>query len=121
MGHYCRICGRSRPNEQFSGHGHRTHVCKKCQQRPKAERQAIEQKDAIFGFLKQTHISKKNVACLKEWSASDNEEVAEFARIVLEVAEVKPYKKRRLKVLAQQRPDLLRKLDETGLIMAHHW
>jgi len=33
---------------------------------------------------------------------------------------VKPYKKRRLKTLASEQKDLLRKLDETGLILAHH-
>jgi len=37
------------------------------------------------------------------------------------VALVKPYKKWRLKVLARERRDLLAKLDETGLIMAHHF
>ena len=26
MGHCCRICGRERANEQFSGKGHKTHV-----------------------------------------------------------------------------------------------
>lgn len=29
-GHYCWMCGRHRPNERFSGKGHRTHVCKQC-------------------------------------------------------------------------------------------
>src|SRR2546429_7034066 len=38
MGHYCRICGCERPNEQFSGKGHTIHVCKRCQARPKSER-----------------------------------------------------------------------------------
>jgi ribosome-binding protein aMBF1 (putative translation factor) len=51
MGHYCRICGRERPNEQFSGKGHKIHVCKRCKARPKSERQAIEDKDDIFAFL----------------------------------------------------------------------
>lgn len=30
MGHYCRICGRIRANEKFSGKGHKIHVCKDC-------------------------------------------------------------------------------------------
>jgi ribosome-binding protein aMBF1 (putative translation factor) len=51
MGHYCRICGRERPNEQFSGKGHKIHVCKRCKARRKSERQAIEDKDDIFAFL----------------------------------------------------------------------
>ena len=30
MAHYCRICGRTRANEKFSGKGHKKHVCKEC-------------------------------------------------------------------------------------------
>lgn len=33
VGHYCKICGRTRPNEKFSGKGHRNHVCKDCSRR----------------------------------------------------------------------------------------
>jgi hypothetical protein len=94
-------------------------VCKQCARLPKQHRDAIEQKDAIYGFLRQSHISAKNLTCLKQWMESNDPEVAELAAIVVEVAQVKPYKKRRLKVLARERPDLLRKLEETGLIYAH--
>jgi hypothetical protein len=118
-GHYCRFCGRRRPNEAFSGKGHRTHVCKECSRRPREEREEIEQSDEVFGYLRQSRISDKNVHRLRELVQSPNTRIAELAGIVLEVAEVKPYKKRRLKVLARQRPDLIRKLEETGLIMAH--
>jgi len=58
---------------------------------------------------------------LRELTNSENGTISELAAVVLEVAQVKPYKRRRLKVLARQRRDLIRKLDETGLIMAHHW
>jgi len=88
---------------------------------PKEKREAIEQKDEIFGFLKQSHISDKNVSRLKTLSGSPNPRIAELAGIVLEVALVKPHKKRRLKVLARERRDLLARLDETGQIMAHHF
>lgn len=30
-GWYCKICGRFRPNEKFSGKGHAQHICKDCQ------------------------------------------------------------------------------------------
>jgi hypothetical protein len=43
-----------------------------------------------------------------------------LAAIAIEVAKVKPYKRRRLKVLARQRRDLLDALERTGLIAAHH-
>ena len=116
-GHYCRICDKRRSNEAFSGKGHRIHVCKKCARLPKEE---IEQKDEIFNYLRQSHISEKNVSRLKNSAVSPNEGIAELAEIVLEVAEVRPYKKRRLKELARNRRDLLHKLDKTGLILAHH-
>ena len=121
MGHYCRICGRERPNEQFSGKGHKIHVCKRCQAKPKTERRAIEDQDDIFGFLKQSHMSEKNVIRLGQMAKSDNPQVASLAEIVLEVARIKPYKTRRLKFLAQKHPELLRRLEDTGLVFAHTW
>jgi hypothetical protein len=121
MGHYCRICGRQRPNEQFSGKGHKIHLCKRCQAMPKNERRAVEDQDDIFRFLKQSHISEKNVIRLRQMAKSDNPQVASLAEIVLEVARLKPYKTRRLKFLGQKHPELLRKLEDTGLIFAHTW
>jgi hypothetical protein len=110
VGRYCRICGCERPNEQFSGKGHKIHVCKRCKARPKSERQAVEDRDDIFAFLEQSHISEKNVARLERIAKSDNPQVASLAAIVLDVARVKPHKTRRLKFLAQKRPELLGKL-----------
>jgi hypothetical protein len=121
MGHYCRICGRERANEQFSGKGYKIHVCKRCQARPKSERKAIEDQDDIFGFMHQSHISERNVARLEQMVKSENPQVASLAAIVLEVARVKPYKTRRRKFLAHNHPELLRKLEETGLVLAHTW
>ena len=66
-----------RPNERFSGHGHKIHVCKKCARLPKEKRDAIEQQDAIFGFLRQKHISARNVATLEKWAQSPNEKNGE--------------------------------------------
>ena len=120
MGNYSRICGRTRPNEKFSGKGHRTHICKNCARMSKESRDAIEQKEEIFNYLKQSHISAKNTARLQRLAASNNAEVAELAAIVVEVAKVNPYKRRRLKVLARQRRDLLDALERTGLIFEHH-
>jgi hypothetical protein len=88
---------------------------------PQEKRDAIEEQEEIFGFLKQSRISEKNIARLKTLATSPNSQTAELADIVLEVALVKPYKRRRLKVLAGQRRDLLQKLWETGLIFAHHY
>lgn len=38
QGHYCRICGRHRANEKFSGKGHAQHICKDCAREQKAHR-----------------------------------------------------------------------------------
>ena len=119
MGHYCRICGSVKANEKFSGKGHRNHICRDCSKLPKEEKEAVEQEEEIFGFLAQSHISDKNVTRLKTLASSQNERISDLASIVLEVALIKPYKKRRLKVLAKERKDLLLKLEETGLIFAH--
>jgi len=121
MGHYCKICGRTKPNERFSGKGHRIHVCLDCEKIPKGQQQAIEQEEEIFGFLKQSHISDRNIGRRQTLAASDHARIAELAAIVIEVAKVKPYKKRCLKVLAAERKDLLDALERTGLIHAHHW
>ncbi len=121
MGHYCRICGCIKPNEKFSGKGHRIHICKKCAQRPKEEIAEIEQGQEIYNFLSQSHISKKNITRLNILKESENTKISEYARIVLEVAKVRPYKKRRLKIFARENRPLLKKLRDTGLIMAHHY
>ena len=121
MGHWCRICDRILPNEKFSGKGHKNHICKKCARLPKEKLKEIDQENEIFGYLRQSNISKKNLARLKNLSTSSNKEIAELASIVLEVGRVKPHKRRRLKYLARENKELLRKLDETGLILAHHY
>jgi hypothetical protein len=121
MGHYCRICGCARPNEAFSGGGHKTHVCRECKRLPKKERDAIEQQDAIYGFMEQSHISTKNVDSLKVLAASDNMTTAHLAQLVLEVAKVKPHKRRRFKILADKCPDLLERLEEAGLVQDPEW
>ncbi len=51
MGHSCRICGKTKSNESFSGKGHKNHICKKCSQWPKGEIEAIDQQEEIGKFL----------------------------------------------------------------------
>lgn len=105
MGHYCRICGRSRPNEQFSGRGHRIHLCKKCQRLPREERDRIERLDELHGFLHQSVISGKNIARLQVLTAHVDLEVAQLAALILEIARVLPGKRSRwLKLARRHRP-----------------
>lgn len=50
MGHYCRICGRARANEKFSGKGHKNHICKDCSGKPKQQGQNNSKEgDLILG------------------------------------------------------------------------
>ena len=119
MGHWCKICDSVLPNEKFSGKGHRDYICKDCARLPREELTAIMQKDEIFGYLNQSNISKKNMVRLKTLSASSNKRVAELAGIAFQVGRVRSHKKQRLKYLAREHKDLLKKLGETGLILAH--
>ncbi|HDP98306.1 MAG TPA: hypothetical protein ENN22_03865 [bacterium] len=104
------------PNEKFSGKGHRNHICKKCSQLPKKERERIERIDELRGFLSQSNISKKNIARLKHLVSLEDEDVAKFANIVLEVALAHPRKKKRLSFLKRERKDIIKKLKDSELL-----
>jgi hypothetical protein len=120
MSHFCKVCGASKPNEAFSGKGHRTHICKECASLPKVERDSIEQEEEIVEFLRQSHISPKNIDRLQTLTQSTIPHIAEMADIVLQIALIKPFKTRRLKVLAKDHTELYLRLIDTGLIEAHH-
>jgi len=117
MGHYCRICGRERANEKFSGKGHKIHVCKDCMRLPKGERQAVEEEQEIWGYLSQSNISPRNLSRLKKLADSPNEEIAGMARLALEIGRAHPQKRNRLRFLARERKDLFEQLEETGLTL----
>lgn len=112
MGHFCRICETVRPNEAFSANGHKRHVCKRCMPLA-AEFDADEE---VRNFLEQSHISAKNIARLRQIAASADSKRAEWAAVILEVALVTPYKRRRLKRLAREHRDLFAKLVRCGLV-----
>src|SRR5882724_430895 len=116
MPHYCHICGRRRANERFSGRGHRDHVCKECMRLPSEKRRQIEELDETTGFLTQSNISEKNLKRLALLVESADEEVAQLAKVVREIAEIRPRKRRRLKVLAKEHRNLFLRLEELGLL-----
>ena len=103
MGHWCRICDSELPNEKFSGKGHKNHICEKCSQLPKEEREHIEQIDEITKFLSQSNISSKNIGRLKYLASSEDNKVAHLATIVLEIGLVHPHKKKRLAFLRKKK------------------
>lgn len=118
MGHYCKICDCIKPNEKFTGKGHKIHICKECSKIPKQERDSILQEEELWQFLNQSNISRKNIKRLNVLSLSENKNISISAQLILEIARVKPTKKKRLKYLASNRKDLLHRLEETGLIYA---
>lgn len=117
MGHYCWVCGRMRPNERFSGSGHARHICKQCARRPREERERLRGLMDIHGFLGQRNISDKNISRLRCLCTSPDEEVRRYAALVLEVAELKPHKRRRIAYLSRHAPALLERLVQEGLLL----
>lgn len=117
MGHWCRICFQHRPNEKFSGKGHRDHICKECSRRPIAERNAIDHEREIHGYYEQKNISKKNLKRLNVLSKSSDIRIAALAEAVLAVGRAKPHKRKRLRFLARNHPDVMDKLGAVGLII----
>jgi hypothetical protein len=72
--------------------------------------------EEIVGFLTQSHISSRNLNRLKLLVESSDQEVADLASVVLEIGEARPYKRRRLKVLAKEHKDLFARLKELELL-----
>ena len=118
MGRFCILCGTTRPNEAFGGKGERARICCKCRKLPREKQEALKHEYEIFGFMEQSHISDKNVARLRTLARSENPRIADLATVVLEVAQIRPCKRRRLGILARERRDLLNRMEETGLILA---
>ena len=42
QGHYCKICGKYKANEKFSGKGHANHICKTCASLPAEKKAELE-------------------------------------------------------------------------------
>lgn len=86
---------------------------------PKEALDAHNFEEEIYEYMSQSHISEKNMARLKIISQSSNSRISNLAAVALEVAEIKPYKRKRITFLAKGHKALLDKLKETGLIDAH--
>lgn len=66
--------------------------------------------------MQQRNISAKNIARLETLCKSEDSMVAELAHLVLQVAKIKPHKRRRVKILARENRELLYKLHELNLV-----
>jgi len=68
--------------------------------------------DELYGFLEQSNISPKNIVRLEILAHHANNDVRHLAMLILEVARVKPHKRRRWKFLARNHFDLFVRLKE---------
>lgn len=116
MGHYCRICGKHKPNEKFSGKGHKNHICKACSLLPKKDRNKIDYLQEMYGFWEQKNISKNNISRLGALSEYEDVEVSDIARVLRVVGTRFPLKKKRLSRIAKEMPEQIPKLESAGLI-----
>lgn len=64
-GHYCRVCGRRRANEKFSGKGHARHICKACGREKRAAAR-MKRKAAAMG------LSPSALELLREFKGRQN-------------------------------------------------
>lgn len=117
MAHWCRICGRHKSNERFSGKGHRDHICKECARKPKAVRDTIDHEREILGYFQQRSISKKNLKRLLVLAESQNSTISALADAVFSAGNAKSHKRKRLEFLARYHPDAMEKLGAVGLII----
>lgn len=116
MGRFCFLCGHIRANEAFGGKGERARICRKCRRLPRETRDIKKAEYEICSFLDQSRISEKNTARLRSLARSPHTRIADLAAVVLEVALAASYRRRRIRILARERPDVLRRMEAAGLI-----
>jgi len=115
-GHYCWMCGDVLPNENFSGRGHRDHICKKCRKLPFAKRQEKKDRDFLFNVLDQKNISKGNRKTIEEMLSCSAGLLKEEASVILQVAQLFPHKKHRADRLRKSHRVLFDELVRLGFL-----
>ena len=82
-GHFCKVCRKILPNENFSGKGHAAHICKKCARRSKARKSEELAIACIYSVLSYPNLSRDNRNMLENYTHSRSEQVRSEALIVL--------------------------------------
>ncbi|MGH8304987.1 MAG: hypothetical protein ACRETG_05195 [Steroidobacteraceae bacterium] len=116
MGRFCILCSRVRPSEAFGGKGERARICQQCRALPAAKRDALKHEREILGFLEQSHVSDKNIRRLRALTSSGDSRISSLAAVVLNVSVVTPFRRRRIHTLARKHRDLLKRMEQSGLI-----
>lgn len=84
-GHYCKVCGEIKANEQFTGKGHASHICKKCSKKAgpqQAEEIAINR---IYKLVRYSNLSKQNRKMLEAYLHDRRENVRLASQEVMEM------------------------------------
>ena len=115
-GHYCWACQSYRPNEKFTGKGHKNHICKKCSCKPAEYLNKIRFTEEMIEYWSQKSISKKNVTRLEELASSSIEDVATLASVILKVAIKYPNRKKRISQVVRNSKELIPELEKAGLL-----
>ena len=74
------------------------------------KRQRHEAEDELYGFLRQSRISERNVARIKVLTRHADAKVKALAEIVRAIAGVKPHQRRRIRVIAERHGDLFARM-----------
>lgn len=114
---FASCASASRPNEAFGGKGRRARICRKCRRLPRDRQDALLHEREILGFLRQSHVSSQNRERLSALTGSANPRIAGLAALVLDAAAVAPYRGPRIRTLARQRRDLLKRMEDAGLVL----
>ena len=97
QGHFCWACGRSRPNEKFSGKGHRRHLCKDSARLGTTRLAAIQ---AMRNLKRASHnghlIRRGQRGVVENHLTHEDAEVREFA-VSLHLNDVRRQLKRRIR------------------------
>lgn len=91
QGHYCKICGRYKANEKFSGKGHAAHICKECSRLSAAEKAESQTMNRLME-LPFRHLSAGDKNWLEKCTRDRRPEIAEVAKQVFR--ECFPYAER---------------------------
>lgn len=70
----------------------------------------------MYGYWNQKNISKKNISRLSALTISKNQEVAEMAKVLHDIAIEFPFKKKRIGCIAKEMPGLIPRMESVGLI-----
>lgn len=83
-GHYCRICGERKSNENFSGKGHSKHICKECDALPQERKNELQALNRLANAAMKYPRTRQDLDLLEKYAKSNKyPEARDFARSLL--------------------------------------